>query len=103
VLVGAQHAQCRDVQQESGRCSDVEAHPRDGDGAEDVAVRECKHAARAALGQGDEIKGSRVDLRGSLAPRASVLVDLPSRPRALDGLGGYAFVVAVVDLTQKQS
>jgi hypothetical protein len=98
VLVVPQHAQGRDVQEQPGRGGDVEAHPGDGDGAEDVAVCEREHAAAAGLGKGDELERSAVNLRGRLAPGASIPVELPSGPRVVDRLCGDAFVLTVVDL-----
>jgi len=74
VLVVPQHAQGRDVEQQPGRGGDVEAHPRDRNGAEDVAVPEREHATAAGLGQGDELQRANVNLRGRLAAGASVLV-----------------------------
>ena len=44
----------------------------------------------------------RVDLRGRLAAGAAVLVELPTRSRFANLLGGQALVVAVVDLAQER-
>ena len=98
MLVVPQYAQGRDVQQQPGRGGDVEAHPRDRDGSEDVAVAERQHAAAAGLCKGDELQRSGVNLRGCLAAGASVFEELPSGPRAVNRLCGDAFVIAIVDL-----
>ena len=101
MLVVAQDAQSRDVEQQPGRGGDIEAHPRHCDGAEDVSMCERKHATAAGLSQADELERSGVDLRRRLAPRASVFVNLPCGPRLVDRFGGYAFVFAVVELAKK--
>jgi hypothetical protein len=98
VLVVPKHAQGRHVQQQPGRRGDVEAHPRDRDGAEDVAVAEREYAAAAGLCKGDELQRSGVNPRGRLAAGASVFVELPCGPRVVDRVCGDAFVVTVVNL-----
>ena len=98
MFVVPQHADGRDVQQQPGRGGDVEAHPRDRDGAEDVAVAEREHAAAAGLCKGDELQRSGVNPRGRIAAGASVFVELPCGPRVVDRACGDAFVVTVVDL-----
>jgi hypothetical protein len=101
VLVMPQHAQRGHVQQQPGRGGDVDAHPGNGHGAEDVAVRECQHAPVPGGCEGDEIERSLVYLCGCLAAGATVFVELPILARCMDLLRGDAFVIAVVNLAQE--
>ena len=82
---------------------DVQTHPGDGDRAKKVAVRERKDSAVDRRCEGDEVHRSRVDLRWSLASRAPIFVQLPTRLNFVNRPGGHAFVLAVVDLAQHSS
>ena len=81
---------------------DVQTHPGDGDRAKKVAVRERKDSAIDRRCEGDEVHRSRVDLRWSLASRAPIFVQLPTRLNFVNRPGGHAFVLAVVDLAQQR-
>ena len=98
----AQHAHGGDVQQQPCCGSDIEAHPGDSHGAEDVAVREREDAAAAALCEVEELLGSLVHLCRCLAAWAAVFIDFPVRSGFVDRLRGDAFVIAVVDLPKKR-
>ena len=97
------HAQSGDIQQQPGSDLDVGPDPGHAHRTEDVAVRECQHASTRARRQGDEPLRPGVDLCRCLAPWTSVLEELPTRPRFVDGAGGQAFIVAVVNLTQERA
>src|SRR6266446_6698507 len=84
---GGELAKRCDVEPELRGGRDVERQPGGRDRSKDVSVRERKHAATAGGGAAREVEEllrSCVDVRRRLPSRASVVVDLPARPRGPD-------------------
>lgn len=102
VVVLPKPAQRGDVELEVCGSCDFEARPGNRRGAQDVTVGKREHATVDRSTQPDEFESSGVDLRGSLAPRASVFEELPLGVPFGDRLGGDAFVLAVIHLAQKR-
>jgi hypothetical protein len=102
VLVVAQDAEGGNVEIEGTSSFDVQVHPRDGDRAKEVPVREGKNATLDGRGLRHEVHGPRADLSRRLTAWATVLVQLPARTGFVDGLGGQALVFAVFDLAKQR-
>jgi hypothetical protein len=102
MFVTPQDAEGGDVEVKRYGCLDVEIHPGDGNGTEEVAVRERKNPAVAAGRECDEVRSPRIDLRRRLAAWGSVFEKLPDGSRFVDRLRGYALVIAVLDLAQQR-
>src|ERR1700716_2048152 len=62
VRVFAEPAERGHVQLQPGGCGDVQLQPRDGEGTQDVAVREQEHTAVDGLAQVDDLEGPLIDL-----------------------------------------
>ena len=85
-------------------CADCDGRldPGDGDGSQDVPVREDEDTTLGPLrSELEELVGPRVDLRRRLAARAAISEELPVRVRIMNLRRGEAFVPAVVDLPEQ--
>jgi hypothetical protein len=84
VPVVAHDAQCRDIEQQSGRDKDVGADECRANRTQDVAVGEGQDPAARLAGLDQELLGTSVDLRGILTAGAPVVVDLPAGIHLVD-------------------
>jgi len=102
MFVVPQDAEGGDVEVKRYCRLDVQVHPSDGNGTEEVAVRERKNPAVDGRREVDELRGPRIDLRGCFAAWASVLEELPAWSRFVDRFRGYALIFAVLDLAKQR-
>lgn len=102
MLVVAQETQGGDVEVERLGRTDVQLHPGDGDRPQKVTVREGEDSTIGGGRKRDELRRSRQHLGRRLSTGAPIPVKLPGRARLLDGLGGEALVIAVLDLPEQR-
>src|SRR4029077_13141858 len=100
-VVAHELAQGGHVQQQSGSRRDVEVHPGDRDGPDDVAVRKREHVAFALECEGDELTRARIGGGGGLASWAAVTKEVPAGMRLVDLGASQALVLAVVELLKE--
>ena len=90
------------IELQVGGDRDVGPNPRDRHGSQDVPMRKRERPfGGIAEDHLDEELGSRVDLRGRLAPWTAIVVELPTWMRLVDLLGGQAFESAVIELLEQ--
>ena len=103
MVVETKDAQGCDIEGQRGSRLDIQPHPRNGDGANEVAVREREDPAVDCAGKPDELLRPCIDLCRRFASGAPILVELPIGSRFADCLRGEALVFAVLDLPKKGS
>jgi len=101
VVAVAQNTEGGNVEIELSGRLDLQTHPRDCDGSEEVAVREGEDRAVCLQGEVDELLSPFEDLPRRFASRTPVLVQLPPRLRLTNLLCRLALVLAVLDLAKQ--